>query len=619
MGLLRSASSFGNRMLPYVQRPLLARSKTQQNAIRSRSFSTTNLRTALKQCFNRYRELRNAKRLPRQLLWSFITGRNTKGRWQKVHAPLESDQGAIQYFTGTCSRKDIQGVEFIRARAIGKGFSNMKEKLEIVEGLVKGIKQDIGDHEREEATFQHSLSRDIHDKATNKIAETPYRHAEALSTVDQDAKHIEGAKDTSAMDWIAKYVPDPAGHARTSESTSTSAKEVATFPVQNCLTETTDTTLERTPLREDVSRTDKSELFLTEPATFFKPNADRAKSPDTLSSSRKTAIGTLEFLTGVLKPRGVIIDSDMPNKANCAFEHFKSVVPPASSTRFEYYRKLKGLEGNTVWINYGSEVVRGILNNYSEMQQKGLGPLCEPEWVDDAIQFLLKRESRKRIATFSDNPSQWRPVRMREESFQPQYDGLWEMPPIIHGDLPANRTHPMNVEPDCSYWIWAGGFRPEVRCKISLYASVRFDRALCPYLTVEVKKDPTGRKKGRQQIVTAGSIVLYNRWRLRQRAIRTKDESFVPGALSDVRHYGLLLAGVQYEFWCLEPTFLDKHGCSTGGWNGCVMKQVYADSLDTECGIKHYIDWINEIHRWGNTEHSSGCFSDIEALYRHEN
>lgn len=82
---------------------------------------------------------------------------------------------------------------------------------------------------------------------------------------------------------------------------------------------------------------------------------------------------------------------------------------------------------------------------------------------------------------------------------------------------------------------------------------------------------------------------------------------------SEVRHYGLLLAGVRYEIWCLRPHNIAATSCySTNSWTGCNMQKIHSGDLDTNAGIMDYINWINEIHCWGNTRHSVGCARDIE-------
>ncbi|KAL0253367.1 hypothetical protein SLS55_010344 [Diplodia seriata] len=350
--------------------------------------------------------------------------------------------------------------------------------------------------------------------------------------------------------------------------------------------------LQLIPISEDVRRI----LSQMATSTHYRP--------------RRTAMGTKNFTNYVLSPRGIQIDTDEPKPAS-AFEHFNTAEPTPGSDLCEHYRHRNGLRSSTVWINPTAAVIQAIHNNYSEMHQSVPNALCEPEWVDDAVKYLLKSEPRSRLQHKPCNPPQWLPVRMREESFRPQDGGVWEMPPIVHGDMPVDPTFNFNVQPDCSYWIWAGGFRPEINGKLDSLASVRYRRSLCPYLTIEVKKDAKNSGKGRQQIATAASTALYNRWKLKERYLRETGSSFSKARLSDVRHYGLLLAGVRYEVWSLRPH--SHMNYSTNSWTGCSMRRIHSGDLDTTTGIKEYVHWINEIHCWGNTRHSSDCVRDIES------
>lgn len=46
-----------------------------------------------------------------------------------------------------------------------------------------------------------------------------------------------------------------------------------------------------------------------------------------------------------------------------------------------------------------------------------------------------------------------------------------------------------------------------------------------------------------------------------------------------------------------------------------MTRLVGADCTD-EYGVRELVDWINEIHRWGLSEHGPGCERDIKAVLR---
>lgn len=431
---------------------------------------------------------------------------------------------------------------------------------------------------------KRSLSRTIIDENTvNKGKNLHVRHSNLARITDENNTASEIRKFQNTETTVADFRRE-----------RPSMEEAQMEPVQNVLSLSENTAIQSTPAREDIKR------ILSQIAS------------SALHRPRRTALGTRNFMAYVLNPRGIHIDTD-GIKTESAFEHFKSVEPPGESNVYNHYRKLTGSRSSTVWINPTTETIRAIHENYSEMHHSVPNAPCEPEWVDDAVKFLLKSEPRRELQPKPSNTPEWLPVRMREESFRPQEGGAWEIPPVVHKDMPVDPTFNFNVHPDCSYWIWSGGLRPEINGKLTSLASVRFRRSLCPYLTIEVKRDNKQNSKGRQQIAAAASTALYNRWRLKESYLRASGMPLSRERFSEVRHYGLLLAGVRYEIWCLRPHNIADTSCySTNSWTGCNMQKIHSGDLDTNAGIMDYINWINEIHCWGNTRHSVGCARDIE-------
>jgi hypothetical protein len=74
-----------------------------------------------------------------------------------------------------------------------------------------------------------------------------------------------------------------------------------------------------------------------------------------------------------------------------------------------------------------------------------------------------------------------------------------------------------------------------------------------------------------------------------------------------LKHYALTFTGRSYEFWCIEPT-LD----SQGSWIGCRMYRLVQNGCESREGVGWFVNWINEIHRWGLTVHGASCGRDIK-------
>jgi hypothetical protein len=72
----------------------------------------------------------------------------------------------------------------------------------------------------------------------------------------------------------------------------------------------------------------------------------------------------------------------------------------------------------------------------------------------------------------------------------------WEQPPVLDRTVPYN----FDIRPDCSYWVSLQAFNPLYRKIVREYVSVRKDGILCPYLTIEFKKDDSTLRKARNQV-----------------------------------------------------------------------------------------------------------------------
>lgn len=523
-----------------------------------------------------------------------------------------AEEEADQCITGVeqDAGEEVKGVVEDDLESTGEDEEVRGEDRDVRESWRDGVKRGPGKYAEE--GIDEDVEEEVEERpmkelplktgwAAKSTIEKPEEKGKSLGEHHHDLDPPETLKDPVFKTLTSDEPPNSGTYVGTSDKLEPLRQiELQTEPIQTEPMQPENTAIQAMPSSEDIK-------------TLLSQIANFASANDALQGPRRTALGTRNFISYVLNPRGIHIDMD-ESKTESAFDHFKSIEPPQGSDVQKHYTDFKGLHSSTVWINPTSDVIQAIHNNYSEMHQSVPKALCEPEWVDDAVKYLLKSEPRRELQTKPSSPPRWLPVRMREESFRPQDGGVWEMPPVVHKDMPVDLSFNFNVQPDCSYWIWTGGFRPEICGKLTSLASVRFRRSLCPYLTVEVKRDNKGSSKGRQQIAAAASTALYNRWTLRARSLRMAGTPLSRERFSDVRHYGLLLAGVKYEVWCMRPhNQIGVSRYSTSAWSGCSMRRVHSGDLDTKTGITDYINWINEIHCWGNTRHSSSCVSDIEA------
>lgn len=146
--------------------------------------------------------------------------------------------------------------------------------------------------------------------------------------------------------------------------------------------------------------------------------------------------------------------------------------------------------------------------------------------------------------------------------------------------------------------------------------SLGCDRAdvTCSYLTTAFEKHPyEAHLNATNRVAIAGPRVLYNTLHLRNRRVAAEGRTWTTADWSSMRYYALTMNGSQFTFWCLQP---HEAALSGNEWTGCCMKCLEW----AECGylnkIEGVCDWLNEIYRWGMTEHALDCENDIEIVGR---
>jgi hypothetical protein len=303
----------------------------------------------------------------------------------------------------------------------------------------------------------------------------------------------------------------------------------------------------------------------------------------------------LDFEKMVLNPRGIHID-DSTKSVPTAF-HFGVDEAPAEGLP-EYYRNLSKLSETTLWLDTGESFLADIVREYRNMREYSLN---EAEHATYAIETLLKREIRDAQLPETRH---WMAERMIQLVAKPEK--LWEQPPVLDKTV-AHRPYNFDIRPDCSYWISLQAFNPEYRETVGEYVSVRKDRILCPYLTIEFKKDDSTLRKARNQVAVASALALYNRWKLKKDRLDAAKKPWSERHEKVLKHYGITFTGRDFEFWCIEPT-LD----SQGYWMGCRMYRLAQHSCKLSIGVSRFVNWINEIHRWALTVHGPSCERDIK-------
>jgi hypothetical protein len=232
------------------------------------------------------------------------------------------------------------------------------------------------------------------------------------------------------------------------------------------------------------------------------------RSPTLATTSASTGASAetneQDFEEMVLTPRGIHIDDT--TKSGLAALHFGVDEAPVEGLS-EYYRNISGLSESTLWLNADESFLIDVVREYDNMKEYSLN---EAEHATYAIENLLKGEIRNARLPKS---RRWIAERMIQLVAKPEK--LCEQPPVLDRAAPY-KPYNFDIRPDCSYWVSLQAFNPLYRIIVREYVSVRKKRILCPYLTIEFKKDDSTLRKARNQVAVASALALYKRWRLKK-------------------------------------------------------------------------------------------------------
>ena len=296
-------------------------------------------------------------------------------------------------------------------------------------------------------------------------------------------------------------------------------------------------------------------------------------------------------------PGGITIDdSGIPGPD--PFSHFYTKRPLN-------YRELDGLEKSTIWLDADPAFVENINREYKFMDHYYL---CEAEYASFVKENLLKREPLVYILDNTETASQRfrRAERMLEFVCKPDKGIEWEIPPLCPSlDVQEYPIYNFDVRPDCSYWVSLHAISSRYAGQVESFLHVAQGRMICPYLTVEFKRDDNSLEKAMEQAATFGALALYNRYRLRNLAV---PDGWTHEQECQLRHYVLTITKSKYKVWCVRPNLKDGNG------NGCDMKKIFVASLVSKQGVKNFVDWVNEVHRWGLHNHIESCERDVKLI-----
>ena len=306
----------------------------------------------------------------------------------------------------------------------------------------------------------------------------------------------------------------------------------------------------------------------------------------------------IEFETEVLAPRGITREFEPSVRAEAHFN-----VDKPKGNRSAYYSQSRGAVASPLWLEVDDSTVQTLMRVYACYESENL---CEAEYASYAKETLFKMDP---FAIVPGEARQWRARRMIELVAQPHPADFWHVPPIVQdASEPSVAVYGFDIRPDCSYWLSVQAFNPSYVNQIREWCFVMKRKMTCPYLTIEFKKDDALKYAAENQVATAGSMALYNRFCLKQECNKRARTTWTKEQLKNIKHYGVTMNGASYHIWCLEPKVTPSFE-----WVGINMTRVCQGHCASESkDVENLLDWINEIHCWGLTVHGPECQNDVK-------
>lgn len=340
-----------------------------------------------------------------------------------------------------------------------------------------------------------------------------------------------------------------------------------------------------------------------------KTESSSRRTGETQSTDKKSITPSpydTDFIQRVLKPRSITI---LPTRTPSAFAHAHFGVNEPVGNRAQYYIQAREAPASLVWLESGDEFVTDILREYDCMTER---KLCEAEFASYARETLLKRERRIPLRDQDDQERCLKPERMIELVTEPETVGPWVRPPLIedrfiNSDDTLYTDYGFELRPDCAYWLSLQAFSHTYKCFVSDHTLVLDDNMVCPYLTIEFKRDNSEQQVALNKVAAASALALYNRFLLRKASLEDSQQKWGQQHPKPLKHYGITFSGANYNVWCTRVQLTKDYQ-----WNGCVMERISHGTCRLAQDVRALIDWINEIHCWGLTIHGPECQNDVK-------
>ena len=254
-----------------------------------------------------------------------------------------------------------------------------------------------------------------------------------------------------------------------------------------------------------------------------------------------------------------------------AYAYFGSEPPSNPAKSQECYRSIvqKSLAGrveqdidDSIFLPMDIDFVQSVHTAYRSLREAGLP---ESEFKIYALQDLFIGQY---VLLVNDARRQLCAVRSVEWPLEPQEFDRWHAVPLLSLSNSPSKPFGFDIHPDCQFWLCDKTINTDYRESIHHVVHRKALGAFCPYFSIEFKLTTGDKRIVENQVAAAGSISLYNRYRLKLDACPQPTSQ----QLKMVRHYGLTMEKEDWAVWLFQPKIVDE------AWAGCNKK--FADCLN---------------------------------------
>ncbi|KAJ3552840.1 hypothetical protein NPX13_g11021 [Xylaria arbuscula] len=261
----------------------------------------------------------------------------------------------------------------------------------------------------------------------------------------------------------------------------------------------------------------------------------------------------------------------------------------------------------TMWRDPTNELLTDLQRAYQYMQES---KLYEAEYQLCSVNHVfLDAEHRRWPNSFRFSNQCLLPVRALQLPQKPKKgDSTWKAPPCLSRSILPLALYEWDIKPDCQYYISLRAFPKRSRMRLSTYIYVIHENRGCSaYLSIEFKKDNEPDEKARSQVAVASALALYNRWVLKDKAIKYDGRRWDENDKSQMRHFSITALGNHWEIRETTPTSFDK-------WTGCTMRSLQRGQVNIEDHAYEILSALNDIHAWGLMVHGRSVVADFERV-----